>query len=47
LNRLRTLPQALADLISKYETMRQNHPRRPEVARMIGVLETEIALRGG
>jgi hypothetical protein len=43
--RLRTIEQALADLIAKHDRLPCGHPDRPPLARMIGVLEAEIALR--
>jgi hypothetical protein len=45
LHRLRTLQQALADLVEKYSTMHHDHPERSVLARMIRQLELEIALR--
>ena len=47
LQRLRTLQQALADLLAKFSAMHQDHPERPVLARMIRQLESEIALRSG
>jgi len=47
LNRLRTLPQALADLVAKHNSLHRNHPERFMLARMIRQLEAEIACRGG
>jgi hypothetical protein len=44
-NRLRTLPQALADLLAKYEEMQLNDPQRSDLAQMISVLAAEIACR--
>ena len=41
----RPLPQALSDLIFKYDSLAFNHPERLELARMISCLEAEIALR--
>ena len=45
LGRLRTLPQALSDLVAKHNNMQVNHPARSELALMIFRLKTEIALR--
>ena len=47
LQRLRTLQQALTDLLAKFSAMHQDHPERPVLARMIRQLESEIALRSG
>jgi hypothetical protein len=47
LHRLRSLQQALADLVAKYRTMHDEHPERPALARMIQELELEITLRRG
>lgn len=47
LHRLRTLSQALADLVTKHKNMQQSHPERSALARMIRQLQTEIELRGG
>ena len=47
LHRLRTLSQALADLVAKHKNMQLNHPERSVLARMISQLEAEIALRSG
>jgi hypothetical protein len=47
LNRIRPLQQALADLVSKHNGMQHNHPVRHDLARMIQLLEAEIACRGG
>jgi len=44
-NRLRTLPQALADLLAKYEEMQLNDPQRSDLAQMISVLAAEITCR--
>lgn len=46
LQRVRTLHQALADLLAKFSGLHQDHPERPMLARMIRQLESEIALRG-
>lgn len=46
LHRLRTLSQALTDLVAKYESLQLNHPERGGLARMIQLLEAEIASRG-
>jgi hypothetical protein len=45
LHRLRTLQQALADLVAKYRELHRDHPERAVLARMIRQLELEIALR--
>ena len=45
LNRLRTLPQALADLVAKYDELHFSHPKRHDLARMIAQLRAEIAWR--
>lgn len=47
LNRLRPLPQALAELVAKHDELQVNNPERRDLARMIGGLEVEIALRAG
>lgn len=47
LNRLRPLQQALADLVIKHDGMRHDHPVRHDLARMIQLLEAEIACRAG
>ena len=47
LNRVRTPPQALADLMARYKGMDFNHPGRLGLAQMIAQLKTEIALREG
>ena len=47
LNRLRTLPQALADLLTKYNSLHRDHPERWILAHMIRQLRNEIACRGG
>lgn len=47
LNQLRPLSQALADLVAKHGGMHLNHPERHDLARMIDLLEAEIALRAG
>jgi hypothetical protein len=44
-NRLRTLSQALADLLAKYAEMQLNDPQRSDLAQMISVLAAEIACR--
>jgi hypothetical protein len=43
--RLRSIEEALADLIAKRDEMPRQHPDRPRLKRMIGVLEAEIAFR--
>jgi hypothetical protein len=45
LNRFRTPPQALADLMAKHGNMRLDHPERPVIVRMIQQLQSEIACR--
>ena len=47
LGRVRTPAQALTELVAKYRSLVASDPQRPMLARMIGQLETEIALRGG
>ncbi|HTZ37406.1 MAG TPA: hypothetical protein VMB84_15345 [Stellaceae bacterium] len=45
LDRLRTLPQALADLVKKHGDLAPDHPDRSAIALMIGQLRIEIAWR--
>ena len=45
LDRLRPLRQALADLVIKHDGLQLNHPERGDLARMIQLLEAEIACR--
>ncbi|HWB47689.1 MAG TPA: hypothetical protein VG651_01150 [Stellaceae bacterium] len=45
LHRVRTLQQALADLIAKYKALHHDHPERRALARMILQLQAEIMLR--
>jgi chromosome segregation ATPase len=42
---LRSMEQALADIIEKYNQTRDNSPERSELERMIRILESEIARR--
>jgi uncharacterized alpha-E superfamily protein len=41
----RSLEQALADLQDRLDRLPEHHPDRPRLARMIGDLRSEIALR--
>ena len=45
LNDLRSMEQALADIVEKYNQMPDNDPERLELGRMIRSLEAEIARR--
>jgi len=44
---LRSLEQALADIVEKYNELPADSPERAELERMIRTLEAEIALRKG
>jgi hypothetical protein len=46
LSQLRSPPEALADLMAKFDSTGRNHPQRPLLERMIRQLETEISQRG-
>jgi len=41
----RSLEQALADLVEKYDHMPENNSEKPKLARMIQCLENEITRR--
>ena len=45
LNDLRSMEQALADIVEKYNQMPDNSRERSELERMIGSLKAEIARR--
>jgi hypothetical protein len=45
LSQVRSQSQALADLLSKYQNTKFDHPERARLAQMIGVLGTEIDIR--
>jgi hypothetical protein len=45
LAQVRSQSQALADLLAKYQNTEFDHPERARLARMIGVLGTEIDIR--
>jgi uncharacterized alpha-E superfamily protein len=44
-NEPRSLEQALADLQDRLDSLPEHHPDRPRLARMVGDLRSEIALR--
>ncbi len=46
-NGLRSLEQALADVVEKYNQMPEGSSERAELGKMIHVLEVEIARRKG